>query len=144
MRVRVIKPFTAYWNYSVTEFSEGMELEGGQARHFTDNAPEGSIEVLEHDPDTEAKASSGPDGTSKPGADGDGGDGQSEGDGQQEKEQSEGGEQPPVDGTIDQLMTWVAGDPDRAAAALKAEQAKDNPRSTAVKKLAELADSDKE
>lgn len=125
MRVRVIKPFTAYWNYSVTEFGEGAELEGEQARHFTDNAPEGSIEVLEHDPEPEAQPDTPP---------------ATEPDNQQMADSGE----PPVDGTIDQLMAWVDKDPERAARALEAEQAKDKPRSTVVKKLTDLADSDEE
>lgn len=122
MRVRVTKPFTAYWNYSVTEFPEGAELEGDQARHFADNAPEGCIDVLEADPEPEPEA--------------------------QEPESEQGekavpeGDEPPVDGTIDDLMAWVDGNPQRAAAALEAEQAKDKPRSTVVKRLSAMADTD--
>ncbi|MFL4947486.1 hypothetical protein ACJ6WE_08950 [Streptomyces sp. MMS24-I31] len=117
MRVRVRKPFTAYWNYAITEFKEGAELEGEQARHFADNAPEGSVEILEADPE--------PAPAPKP----------------SEPVQPEGDE-PPVDGTIDDLMAWVDGDPDRAGRALEAEQAKDKPRSTVVKRLTALADSE--
>jgi hypothetical protein len=122
MRVRVIKPFRAYWNYSVTEFGEGAELEGDQARHFTDNAPEGSIEVLEADPEPEQEPQ-------KPESE--------QGDGDP---QEPGSDEPPVDGTIDDLMAWVDGDPERAAAALTAEQAKDKPRSTVAKRLNAMAD----
>jgi hypothetical protein len=50
--------------------------------------------------------------------------------------------EPPVDGTIDDLMGWVDGDPQRATLALEAEQAKDKPRSTVVKRLAALAGSE--
>ncbi|KIZ16837.1 hypothetical protein [Streptomyces natalensis] len=118
MRVRVVKPFEAYWNYAVTTFNVDAELEGEMARHFADNAPVGCIEVLERDP--EPKPEPAPAKAADPV--------QSEGDG------------PPVDGTIDTLMTWVDGDPGRAAQALEAEQAKDKPRSTVVKRLAGLAD----
>jgi hypothetical protein len=46
-----------------------------------------------------------------------------------------------VDGTIDDLMAWVNDDRKRAAAALAAEQAKDKPRSTVVKRLTSMVDS---
>jgi hypothetical protein len=49
---------------------------------------------------------------------------------------------PPVDGTIDALMAWVGDDKDRAVQALEAEQAKDKPRSTVVKRLTALADTE--
>lgn len=119
MRVRVVKEFEAYWNYAITRFAEGAELEGDQARHFADNAPEGSVEVVEADPEPapespkEPEAPSGPD-----------------------------GDEPPVDGTIDALMVWVDGDPERAGQALQAEQAKDKPRSTVVKRLAAMVDTE--
>lgn len=118
MRVRVTKQFTAYWNYAITQFNEGAELEGGMARHFADNAPDGCIEVLEKDPEPKpepvpAKAD--------------------------ESAADAGVDEPPVDGTIDQLMAWVADDAVRAARALQAEQAKDKPRSTVVRRLAALA-----
>jgi hypothetical protein len=121
MRVRVVKQFTAYWNYAITEFREGAELEGEQARHFLDNTSHGSLEILQADPEPEPAPE-------KP----------------EQLEQStqggSGGDEPPVDGTIDDLMAWVDGDPTRAAKALEAEQAKDKPRSTVVKRLSALAD----
>lgn len=49
MRVRVVKPVTAYWNYSVRQFPADQELDGPVARHLADNAPTGSIEVIEDD-----------------------------------------------------------------------------------------------
>lgn len=131
MRVRVTKPFTAYWNYSVTQFTEGAELEGEQARHFTDNAPAGCIDVIEADPQPQPEPGHPP--APEPAA----GDEQTE-------PGAAGGDQPPVDGTIDQLMAWVGGDPERAGKALAAEQAKDKPRSTVVKRLSALADGDEE
>lgn len=115
MRVRVLKQFTAYWNYAITEFREGQELEGAQARHFLDNTPEGTVKVLEADPEPEQVEPESP-----------------------VTPVQQDGDEPPVDGTIDDLMTWVDGDPDRAALALEAEQAKDKPRSTVVKRLAAL------
>jgi hypothetical protein len=121
MRVRVLKEFTAYWNYAVTEFKEGAELDGDLARHFADNAPEGSVKILEADPEPEPVPE--PESPAEPAQ-------QSEDDG------------PPVDGTIDALMAWVGDDKDRAVQALEAEQAKDKPRSTVVKRLTALADTE--
>lgn len=128
MRVRVIKPFTAYWNYSVTHFNVDAEADGDLARHLADNAPEGAVEVVEADPEPVAPGpgAAGDDSDDGPGSDGDG---------------AAGGE-PPVDGTIDDLMAWVDGSPERAAQALEAEQAKDKPRSTVVKRLTALADTE--
>lgn len=116
MRVRVLKEFTAYWNYSVTQFTEGAEADGELARHLADNAPEGSVEVTEADPEPEPAKEPEP----------------------VEPVQEDG--EPPVDGTIDDLMAWVQDDPERAAQALAAEQAKDKPRSTVVKRLTTLAE----
>lgn len=118
MRVRVVKQFTAYWNYAVTEFKEGAELEGEQARHFAENAPEGAVEVLEADPEPERSPE------------------------KVEETVVPEGDEPPVDGTIDDLMSWVDDDPERAARALEAEQAKEKPRSTLVKALEKLAGSE--
>jgi hypothetical protein len=124
MRVRMLQPTTAYWNYEVRGFGKGEELEGDLARHLAANAPEGAVEVTEPDPEPEEtpeppKAPA--DGPEDPGA---------------------GGDEPPVDGTIDALMVWVDGDRERAAQALAAEQAKDKPRSTVVKRLTALADTE--
>jgi hypothetical protein len=44
-----------------------------------------------------------------------------------------------IDGTAAQILDWVGDDPERARAALNAENEKDKPRSTLVKKLEELA-----
>ena len=119
MRVRVSKRFSAYWNYAIAEFREGEELVGEQARHFLDNTPAGTVEVLEADPEPKQAE---PEAPAAP--------------------VQQNGDEPPVDGTADELMTWVDGDRDRAARALEAEQAKDKPRSTVVKRLAALADSE--
>ena len=102
MRVRVLKKFTAYWNYAIAEFREGEELVGEQARHFLDNTPEGTVEVLEADPEPAPEPAKEPEAPKEP-----------------------DGDEPPVDGTIDDLMSWVGGDKERAARAMEAEQGKD-------------------
>jgi hypothetical protein len=118
MRVRVLEDIRAYWEYAVRDFRKGEELLGDLARHIAANAPGGTVELLESDPapapvqvpDPDPAPSAGPGG-------------------------SPADDVPPVDGTIDDLMTWVGDDKDRAARALIAEQAKDKPRSTVVKRL---------
>lgn len=124
MRVRVLKTVSGFWNWGIQTWEPGEEAIGDLARHLLDNSPEGSVEVLEADAEPE-KAEE-PDAGAEDNAD----------DGAQAEDDGDG---PPVDGTIDQLMAWVGDDPDRAAVALTAEQAKDKPRSTVVKRLAALA-----
>lgn len=116
MRVRVVERTRAYWEYAVREFEKGEELLGDLARHLLANTPEGTVEVLEADPEPEAVQEPAP---------------------VEVEEQEEGPDPdgPPVDGTVDVLMAWVGEDPERAARALAAEQAKDKPRSTAIKLL---------
>lgn len=120
MRVRVLKPVRVYWNYAVQQLKEGEEVIGEYARHLLDNAGEGAVEVLDAEPATgpapEDPLPPGDDDTADP-DDADG---------------------PPVEGTADDLLTWVGGDPGRARLALDAEQAKDKPRTTVVKRLAAL------
>jgi hypothetical protein len=121
MRVRVLQPTRSYWNYEVREFGEGNELEGELARHLAANAPEGAVKVTEADPDPKPEPETPPEAPEAP---------------------NPGGNEPPVDGTIDDLMAWVNDDRERAAAALAAEQAKDKPRSTVVKRLTAMADTE--
>lgn len=125
MRVRVTKKTTAYWNYAVQAFEEGMELEGDLARLLADSAPEGSVEILEADP-VEPEDESEPTGDDPAGGDGDDGD------------------EPPaelnIDGTAQEVLAWVGDDEGRAAEALAAEQARDRPRSTLVKSLQKIAE----
>jgi hypothetical protein len=121
MRVRVLQPTRSYWNYEVREFGEGDELEGDLARHLAANAPEGAVKVTEADPDPKPEPEAPHEAPEVPDPD---------------------GNEPPVDGTIDDLMAWVNDDRERAAAALAAEQAKDKPRSTVVKRLTSMVDTE--
>lgn len=133
MRIRVVKPTKAYWNYSIQTWNPDDEVDGELARHLADNAPRGHVEVIEDDRDEVREAQKEPQEPSGPGdPNGQGGDG-NEGD-------PPAG--PPVDGTIDDLVRWVGDDPERARQALEAEQAKDKPRSTVVKRLAALTGDD--
>lgn len=116
MRVRVLKTVRAYWNYEVRDFPPDAEFDDDLARHLAANAPEDTIEVLEADPEPDP-----------------------------EDVEPDGGEDEPpaeldIDGTAQAVLAWAGDDPDRAAEALAAEQAKDKPRSTLVKQLAKLAE----
>lgn len=132
MRVRLLADLRLYWNYAIAEFKKGEEHVAEFARHLADNAPAGTVEVLEDDRDGPAAASAelkqDPAGTVPPEDD------------VPEDDQSE--DAPPVDGTIDDLMTWVGEDKDRAVQALDAEKAKDKPRSTVIKRLMVLTGED--
>lgn len=44
------------------------------------------------------------------------------------------------DGTAQEVLAWVDGDPTRAAAALAEEEKRDNPRSVLISKLRKVAD----
>ncbi len=118
MRVRVLKPTAAYWNYEVRTFGKGDELEGDLARHLAANAPDESVEVLEADPEPTPEPEPVPEVPEDPPA---------------ELE---------IDGTAVEVLAWVDEDPERAAEALAAEQAKEKPRSTLVKQLEKLAEAD--
>ncbi|RPE27286.1 hypothetical protein [Kitasatospora cineracea] len=117
MRVRVTKPTRTYWNYTVIDVAADEEHDGEFARHLHDSGVH--VDVLEHDPTPEPAPAPGPDDEQPP------------------AEQDD--EDPPLDGTIANLVAWVGDDPARAQAALVAEQAKDNPRDTAVKALTKIA-----
>lgn len=124
MRVRATEATRAYWNYSIHTLAAGEEVEGELALHLWCIAA--PVEIVGGEPPAAPQPAD-------PSATADGPAGDSD-------EPAEPGEEPPVDGTIDTLMTWVGNDPARAEAALAAEQAKDNPRVTAVKHLTAIAE----
>jgi hypothetical protein len=115
MRVRLLKAVCLYWDYAVKQFHEGEEATGELARHLHLNTAEGTVEVLEHDPEPEQPVA--PAQSSAP-------------------EQDPAAGTVPVDGSIGDLMAWVGDDPQRRAQALAAEQARDKPRATVLKQLA--------
>jgi len=132
MRVRVTEDTRTYWSYAIHEFHEGDELDGEIARHLLETAA--PVELI--DGVFEQAPPPGPAATT---ASGDGADSGSAGGEGGPDSPVPTGDQPPVDGTIDTLMAWIGGNPDRALAALEAEEAKDKPRSTVVKRLSALA-----
>jgi hypothetical protein len=130
MRVKLKQDVRLYWNYAIQTLEKGTEHIGDLAQHLWDNAVEGAVEILDGKPAKPAGPAE-PD-AKDPVTDPDVGD----------TAPADDAGEPPVDGTIDDLMTWVGDDKARATQALAAEQAKDKPRSTVVKRLTALADAD--
>jgi hypothetical protein len=56
----------------------------------------------------------------------------------EDEQAAAGGEEPP-EGTVDEVLEWVGGDPEKAQRALDAENESDSPRSTLVTQLEGLA-----
>lgn len=120
MRVKVLEAGRAYYNYGIVGFAKGEEVSGGFALHLLETGAE--VEPADEAAEewlAAAKAS--------------------------EEEPVEEPDAPPaeldIDGTAAAVLAWVGEDPERAAEALEAEQAKEKPRSTLVKQLEKLADS---
>lgn len=155
MRVRVVERVQVYWNYAIQTLDPPLEVDGELARHLADNAPANSVEILDEDR-KEARAAAAraaekaklvppsPEDPKKTGAPGGGSvpanpeTPQTPADPDTPPEDPDG---PPVDGTAQDLFDWIDGDRDKAARALEAEQAKDKPRSTVVKRLSAMTDS---
>jgi hypothetical protein len=128
MRVRMLQATTAYWNYEVRAFGEGDVLDGELALYLlTVDAP-----VVPDDDDARTELERLSIVRSE----------MAEEAGREEP--SEAPAELDIDAKADNVLVWVGEDPARAAEALAAEQAKDKPRSTLVKQLAKLADSDSE
>lgn len=123
MRVRVTETTRAYWNYQVHDLQVGFEVDGEFAEHLWN--VQSPVEVVDGTPPDPTPDEADPADNPAP---------------ESEPEPDDPDDEPPVDATIETLMTWVGTDPTRAATALAAEQAKDAPRGTAVKRLAAIVD----
>lgn len=116
MRVKALEALSLYYNYGIATVTAGEEVKGGLAVHLLETGA--NVEPL----DADAKAYS----------------------------QQPAAEIPDPDAELDieataaDILAWVGEAPERAAEALDAELAKDKPRSTLVKQLEKLADSDGE
>lgn len=115
MRAKVLEKIAPYWNYGVHPLEKGDEVSGELAAYLvTTHSP---VEPL----DDEAAALL-------------------------EPPKKEVDQEPPaeldIDATAADVLAWVGEDADRAKEALAAEEAKDKPRSTLVKQLEKLADTD--
>lgn len=117
MRVVATKAFKTFHNHVPVALEEGQEASGVFAAFLLSRkAP---VKRVDADPEPEPVT---PDAEQKP------------------------DDGPPteldIDASADDVMAWVDEDPDRAEEALEAEQAKDKPRSTLVKKLEKLTESE--
>lgn len=114
MRVVATEDFKAYINYQTLDIPEGQEIKGVTAAHLL--ATGSPVKRVDAEPEPQSDVTD-------------------------DDQQTDG---PPagldIDASADDVMAWVGEDPDRAEEALEAEQAKDKPRSTLVKKLEKLAE----
>jgi hypothetical protein len=116
MRAKVLENISPYWNYGIHSLAKDAEVSGELAAYLV--STHSPVEPL----DDEARALL-------------------------EPPREETGEPPAeldIDAKADDVLAWVGEDPERAAVALAAEQAKDKPRSTLVKQLEKLAAGDPE
>lgn len=115
MRVVVTEAFSAYLNMQPEKFEPGQNIKGSAAAYFLQTgAP---VEPLDDEARAVLASTSGELAPKEPPAELD------------------------IDAKADDVLAWVGEDPERAAEALAAEQAKDKPRSTLVKQLEKLAGS---
>lgn len=127
MRVKVLEAASPYYNYGIVQLAEGEEVKGGLALFLLETGAQ--VEPLDDD----AKAW-------KPASETGVGD---EDSGETVEDDLDPGELD-IDATAADVLDWVGDDPDRAAEALAAEQAKDKPRSTLVKALEKVASQDED
>jgi hypothetical protein len=125
VRVVATKDFKAYINYQTLHIPKGQEVKGVTAAHLLATGSP----VKRIDPEPEPVTEDG-DQEHEPVTD-DGGPGADSPSGELD-----------IDATADEVMAWVDEDPDRAVQALEAEQARDKPRSTLVKKLEKLTETE--
>ena len=121
MRVKVLEAASPYYNYGIVRLGEGEEIKGGLALFLLETGAE--VEPL--DDDARAWQSAHVES------------------GEADAEPTPAGELD-IDATAADILEWVGDDPDRAAEALAAEQAKDKPRSTLVKALEKAASHDED
>lgn len=116
MRVKALEALSLYYNYGIATVAAGEEVKGGLALHLLETGA--NVEAL----DEAAKAYRQEPVTEAPALDA----------------------ELDIEATAADILAWVGEDPVRAAKALAAELAKDKPRSTLVKQLEKLADTDGE
>lgn len=112
MRVKVLERLRPYYNYGIVDLPEGEEVSGGLALFLLETGSQ--VEPV----DDAAKAWRPP--------------------GQEEPEPEVPAELD-IEASAATVLAWVGDDPERAAEALAAEQAKDKPRSTLVPQLEKIA-----
>lgn len=126
MRVVATESFKTYYGMVCIDVAEGAEAEGDFAVFLAEGgAP---VRILEDDrPEQDEPATDVQDPEVEdvpPDANG---------------HADEDGDAPDADATAADVVAWVGEDPDRAAQALEAEQAREKPRSTLIKQLSRIA-----
>lgn len=117
MRVKVLEASSPYYNYGLVPLAKDQEVSGGLALFLLETGT--NVEPVDDAAADWLAAQVAPDSAQEPA----GGDGELD-----------------IDANAAEVLVWVGEDPERAAEALAAEQAKDKPRSTLVKQLEKLAD----
>ncbi|MEU2780533.1 hypothetical protein [Streptomyces sp. NPDC007110] len=146
MRVVVREAFRAYINMQPEDFAPGQKIKGdtavqllrsGAAVDADDDDAHELAEQLRDDTASQQDEDGGqqepdpPHQPPPPSTDPDGGPGHPD---------PSNPPAPAVDAPVKDLLAWVGDDPARAREVLKAEEAKDSPRSTLVKQLQKTAD----
>lgn len=116
MRVKALEALSLYYNYGIVAVAASEEVKGGLAVHLLETGA--NVEPLDED----AKAFGQESTIEDPAPDA----------------------ELDIDATAADILAWVGESSERAGEALDAELAKDKPRSTLVKQLEKLADSDGE
>lgn len=114
MRVKVREAFSPYYNYGLIPLAKGEEVSGGLALFLLETGS--AVDPVDDD----AKAWR-PVGYQEP------------------EPEPEVPADLDIEASAAAVLAWVGDDPERAAEALEAEQAKDKPRSTLVKQLEKTA-----
>ncbi|MFF9279516.1 hypothetical protein [Streptomyces griseosporeus] len=127
MRVVVRQAFKAYIHMQPEDFTPGQTIKGDTAAHLL----RAGAAVDPDDDDARALAE-------QLHADDDQAHGQDEGQGPKGTDGPE--DELDINASVPDILTWVGDDPERAAEALRLEQAKDKPRSTLVTQLTKTAE----
>lgn len=124
MRVRLTQDHRPYWNYQVVNLKGGEVVTGDLARYLL--STDGPVEA-EDDEAREMQMAS------------------EAGDELGQRESDVGrplpgtrGDEPPVNGSADDILDWVGHDQERAARAIGAEEERDEPREDLLDRLRQL------
>lgn len=112
MRVKVLEDFSPYYNYGLVPLAKGEEVSGGLALFLLETGS--TVEPVDDDAKAWRPAGHEP--------------------------EPELPVELDIEASASSVLAWVGEDPERAAEALAAEQAKEKPRSTLVKALEKLAE----
>lgn len=126
MRVRLTEDHSPYWNYQVVNLRKGQSVNGDLARYLLSTG--GPVEAADDEArDVEAQMAAG----------------DSDDLGQRESDVGRPlpgtlGDEPPVNGSADDVLDWVGHDQERAARAIGAETERDEPREDLLERLRQI------